>query len=241
MQQVSASLPLLIPYTLIERSHHMLFMVVVLLSAVIVLSVRVYFSWAYSRELQDQIIRIERVMRASDKSRISACKALEDLISSRCIDMEKHIETYQDINRRERTSNSGRFTATNARIDDLAAKHALMNGRNAKMDKQLESMTGIGCSLCQGDPEHIEGQFKRLHARIDELGKGLILTNVELDKQNDGHIDSELERLRDRIRTLEGNGFDEKGATATLKGLLDGSIDPNAGIAADMNADEVSP
>jgi hypothetical protein len=31
---------------------------------------------------------------------------------------------------------------------------------------------------------------------------------------------SELSRLRDRIRTLEGNDFDEKGATATLKALL---------------------
>ena len=92
----------------------------------------------------------------------------------RCVDMEKHIETYQDINRRERTENARRFTTANTRIDDIKAI--------------LDSFTGIGCALCQGDPEHIEGQFKRLHIRIDELGKGLILTNVELDKQNNGHV-----------------------------------------------------
>ena len=78
----------------------------------------------------------------------------------------------------------------------------------------------------------------------------MINTNVHMDKVHNqqssviervGNAESELDRLRDRIRTLEGNGLDEKAATATLKGLLDGSIDPNAGIAADMNADEVSP
>jgi len=187
MQQVNASLPLLIPYTLIERSHHMLFMMVVLLSAVIVLSVRVYFSWAYSRELQDQIIRIERVMGASDKSNISSHNGLENLISGHVVGLERLIVEHY-AKKKELSGAVKKIRHQDARIDDLAAKHALMNSRNAKMDKQLESMTGIGCSLCQGDPEHIEGQLKRLHARIDELGKGLILTNVELDKQSNGHV-----------------------------------------------------
>ena len=104
------------------------------------------------------------------------------------------------------------------------------------------------------DKENIRAAIElyrtNVNERIDKVGQQMINTNVHMDKVHNqqssviervGNAESELDRLRDRIRTLEGNGLDEKAATATLKGLLDGSIDPNAGIAADMNADEVSP
>ena len=104
------------------------------------------------------------------------------------------------------------------------------------------------------DKENIRAAIElyrtNVNERIDKVGQQMINTNVHMDKVHNqqssviervGNAESELDRLRDRIRTLAGNGLDEKAATATLKGLLDGSIDPNAGIAADMNADEVSP
>ena len=119
-----------------------------------------------------------------------------------------------------------------------------------KLHERVDKLDKMRVEDKENSRAAIELYRTNVNERIDKVGQQMINTNVHMDKVHNqqssviervGNAESELDRLRDRIRPLEGNGLDEKAATATLKGLLDGSIDPNAGIAADMNADEVSP
>jgi len=123
--------------------------------------------------LSERLAALQRKESVSNRSRIAACKALEDLISSRCVDMEKHIETYQDIQRNKI------FTF---------------------------------CS-----------SVERIDKRIDDLGTGCIQTNTRLDKW--------IKDFRNQLHCLQ---LESIGVTVPVR------VDPEAGMAVALNADEVS-
>jgi|ETNmetMinimDraft_23_1059889.scaffolds.fasta_scaffold13370_2 hypothetical protein len=77
---------------------------------------------------------LQRKESISNRSRIAACKALEDLISSRCVDIEKHIETYQDLQRKK-------FKTVHTRIDD--GSFAMAKDRE-RVTERLDNLT-TGC------------------------------------------------------------------------------------------------
>jgi hypothetical protein len=144
--------------------------------------------------LSERLAALQRKESVSNRSRIAACKALEDLITGRCVDMDKHIETYQDINKKKIKNLCLSQDAMSGRIDDL------FRSRNAA------------------------------NIRLDDLGTGCIQTNTRLDKW--------IKDLRHRIDVLRT--MTEVLQLASVGLTVPPKVDPNASMAVDMNADEVS-
>ena len=76
---------------------------------------------------------LQRKESVSNRSRIAACKALEDLISNRCVDMEKHIETYQDLQRKKLKEVHTRIDDSNFYVSHGVSPRATA-GRAAKVE-----------------------------------------------------------------------------------------------------------
>ena len=134
---------------------------------------------------------LQRKESISNRSRIAACKALEDLISSRCVDMEKHIETYQDLQRKKNLTICSSIERIDKRCDD--GSKALTQDR------------------------------ERVNERLDNLGKGCVLTNTRMDKW--------IKDFRNQLHCLQ---LESIGVSVPVR------VDPEAGMAVDLNADEVS-
>ena len=141
--------------------------------------------------LSERLAALQRKESISNRSRIAACKALEDLISSRCVDMEKHIETYQDLQRKKNLTICSSIERIDKRCDD--SSKALTQDR------------------------------ERVAGRLDNLGKGCVLTNTRMDKWNN--------RVNKRFDNLNRIMSDF---------VVPPKVDPEAGMAVDLNADEVS-
>ena len=97
-----------------------------------------YFTLA---ELEEKLAALQRKESVSNRSRIAACKALEDLISSRCADMEKHIETYQDINKKKVKNLCLSQGAMSDRIDDGVKA---LNADRVRVTERLDNLAK-GC------------------------------------------------------------------------------------------------
>jgi len=91
--------------------------------------------------LSERLAALQRKESVSNRSRIAACKALEDLITSRCVDMEKHIETYQDIQRNKIFTFCSSVERIDARIDE--GSKALTADRE-KVNERLDNLA-TGC------------------------------------------------------------------------------------------------
>ena len=141
--------------------------------------------------LSERLAALQRKESISNRSRIAACKALEDLISSRCVDMEKHIETYQDLQRKKNLTICSSIERIDKRCDD--GSKALTQDR------------------------------ERVNERLDNLGKGCVLTNTRMDKW--------IKDFRNQLHCLQ---LESIGVSVPVR------VDPEAGMAVDLNADEVS-
>ena len=112
--------------------------------------------------LELQHADLQRKESVSNRSRIAACKALEDLISSRCVDMEKHIETYQDINKEKIKNLCLSQNAMSDRIDDG------VKALNADRERVTERLDNLGRGCVQTNTR-LDKWIKDFRNRVDVM------------------------------------------------------------------------